>query len=303
MGYMTLVVDFPKDIQRDGSERLFESDATAQPALSSRIEELRSWRNKVALLNPTLPEISTPLFQRLRSKIARNNVPIRLRTWAFVWISGVFALWFYFSFIESHREPAPESTMSDTSEKNHAPTLGGVGQTVVPAAPATSPTSGPEAALLQSVNPENQDVSIGPLQMPAISQIQKGIKAALGVWTQTMLASDLDGQMECYAPVVEAFFGASNLDSQMLRSMKAVSFEKYPLVTRYDITGLHFRELTRDRVTVSLQKEWMASGKEQFSGAAQEVLTFALIDERWRIVAEREPEIYWVDRTKAAAVQ
>ncbi|MFL6416214.1 MAG: dynamin family protein [Bryobacteraceae bacterium] len=124
----------------------------------------------------------------------------------------------------------------------------------------------------------------------------EAISAVLSRWTQTMLAGDIDGQMQCYGRTVERFFGRYNVNWSTLWTMKEAGFSKYPNVNRYQISNVELLNAAKDRVTLTFRKEWNATGVTNFAGASQIVLALGRFGESWKIISETEPKVYWSSR-------
>jgi hypothetical protein len=119
------------------------------------------------------------------------------------------------------------------------------------------------------------------------------IKTVLDAWVQSMRSGDLETQMNCYAPVLERYFRATNVDAPTLRKWKAVGMAKWPS-TRFDLSEMNFQELQPGRFEVEFDKQWDATGASHFTGASRNVLIFQRINDAWKIVNEQETKVYRV---------
>jgi len=121
-----------------------------------------------------------------------------------------------------------------------------------------------------------------------------GARKALALWTSTMVSNDLSGQVDCYGPTVEPFFQHPRVTVQVVADEKAKLMKTYSVVTKYAISNIKFEKIEPDFVQLSLDKTWEAKGSRRFAGSEREVLKLRPIDGKWRIVAETEMKIYWV---------
>lgn len=128
-------------------------------------------------------------------------------------------------------------------------------------------------------------------------RVEQSVRETLGVWTSTMLSNDLAGQVDCYAPTVSPFFQRANASLREVAAEKERMMKSYPLMKRYAISNIVFEHADANRVVVSFDKSWEAQGSGIFAGSERESLVLRLLAGRWRIIAERELQIYWV-RTK-----
>jgi hypothetical protein len=160
-----------------------------------------------------------------------------------------------------------------------------------PAAPETPPaTSPPESSV-----PGPGQPLFGGSQDPA----RVAVLAVLKEWRATMLGGDVDGQTDCYAPVVEIFFRRKNLDREVLRGMKRSGMVAWAHTDVYEISETDYQTLGDDRASATFRKHWESSDANRmkhFSGEEQERLTFARYDGEWKIVREEELTVYWVKK-------
>jgi hypothetical protein len=119
-------------------------------------------------------------------------------------------------------------------------------------------------------------------------------RATLASWTSTMLSNDLAGQVNCYGVSVEPFFQHPKASIQVVADEKAKLMKAYPVVKKYAISNIDFEKVESDFVQVSLDKTWEAQGNHRFAGSEREALKLRPFDGKWRIVAESETKIYWV---------
>jgi ketosteroid isomerase-like protein len=145
------------------------------------------------------------------------------------------------------------------------------------AAPAPKPVSAPVA----EVDPASAKRQIG---------------AFLQHWTATLQNRDVEGQIDCYAPRVAPFFGASSADPQQVRREKQRVFARIGKVHKMTIGNLVYESLDGDRAVVSFSKEWDIAGANPSSGVEDEKLTLQRIDGKWKIAGEEETHIRWVKR-------
>ena len=126
---------------------------------------------------------------------------------------------------------------------------------------------------------------------------KEGVREALAVWASTMLSNDLAGQVDCYAPTVAPFFQRPSVTLQEVAADKERMMKTYPLIKKYAISNISFEHTDANRVVVSFDKSWEAHGSRIFAGSERQSLELRPFAGRWRIIAERELQIYWV-RTK-----
>ena len=126
------------------------------------------------------------------------------------------------------------------------------------------------------------------------SSVERDVRSRLAVWTSTMLSGDVAGQVDCYAPVVAPFFQRPYASRGDVAAAKVKMNNDYPTVMKYVISDIKFLQADVDRAVVSLDKEWEAVGERRFAGKEREQIELKRADGQWRISAEREIRVYWV---------
>ena len=125
-------------------------------------------------------------------------------------------------------------------------------------------------------------------------QAEQRVREVLAVWTSTELSNDLAGQVDCYAPTVAPFFQRRSATLREVAADKERTMKTYPLVKRYSLSNITFDHADASRVVVSFDKSWEAHGSRIFAGSERESVELRPLGGRWRITAERELQIYWV---------
>jgi len=113
------------------------------------------------------------------------------------------------------------------------------------------------------------------------------INTLLERWAQATRTKDVDTLVNCYAPVVERFFGARDLRTNELRKAKRDAFHVIGAVRSFDIGNISFERLRPDFAVVSFRKRWDFPDR-RFSGAERDEMELRRIGGEWKIVSERE---------------
>ena len=98
---------------------------------------------------------------------------------------------------------------------------------------------------------------------------------------------NLDEQMRCYAPVVQQYFGRSNMRVTELRSAKAKAFQTIGPVRTFEVDHPVYRRAGDDAVVVSFQKIWDFP-QRHFSGSERDRMELRRVGGEWKIVSEGE---------------
>ena len=126
--------------------------------------------------------------------------------------------------------------------------------------------------------------------------IPSDVMTTLNRWRDTMISGDVNGQTDCYAPVVQVFFRRKNVPREVLRRMKRSGMASYPTVKAYQLTNIHLESLTQNWAALTFDKYWDVYGRNHFSGSERQRLTMAKIDGLWKIIEEEELQVYWTKR-------
>jgi len=156
---------------------------------------------------------------------------------------------------------------------------------IPPPTPVLQPAAVPEPKPVAAPEPE-LDPAAG----------KREIGAFLKHWLSTVQSRDLQGHIDCYAPVVEPFFRASSADRSAVRREKQRVFARIGKVRKITIDNITYESLALDHAVVSFRKEWDIAGSHPSSGVEDERLTLRRIDGQWKIGAEEENNIRWVRR-------
>jgi hypothetical protein len=126
--------------------------------------------------------------------------------------------------------------------------------------------------------------------------IPASVQALLSNWRDTLVNHDLDGHVNCYAPVVYVFYNRKNVSRSGVREDRERTLSTYPKIRKYNITNVKPESITPTRAVVTFDKEWDTAGKKRFAGAERGRLTLEKLNGEWKIVAEQEARVYWVKR-------
>jgi hypothetical protein len=120
---------------------------------------------------------------------------------------------------------------------------------------------------------------------------KKQIAALLEKWIATFRNLDVQGHVECYAPLVAPFNGTARADKQAVRREKQWVFAGIEQLRTASIGRIRFESIEPDRAVISLEKQWVISGANASAGVEQERLTIRFIDGEWKIAGEDESDI------------
>ena len=142
--------------------------------------------------------------------------------------------------------------------------------------------------------PQEQAVQVEP---PSDSS-EVDIRALLTAWTESFKSKDLDRQVDCYAPMLDAYFLQHNVSRDFVRSNKSKAFAAIKEVRAFEISDITAEITSSSTATVTFRKKWdtaLVSGKT-FSGEEIEQLQLVRLDSGWKISSEKELQILRVTR-------
>ena len=151
------------------------------------------------------------------------------------------------------------------------------GAAVTPAAGSPAPTESQATASPPASTP------------PGMTQRQadnRQIEQLLSKWVESTRTRNVDEQVSCYAPVVERFFGRSNLTSDQLRRAKLDAFATIGEVRTFTISDPVVRHLGPDFAVLVFDKRWDFP-ERRFSGTERDQMQVRRIAGEWKIVSER----------------
>lgn len=155
--------------------------------------------------------------------------------------------------------------------------------------PATTPTQ-------QTVRPGSRETVAGDSAPSAAdnSAPSDDIKTLLDKWVSSTRSHDVRANVDCYAPVVDSFFGRQAVSRDQLAREKQRQFQTIGRVRKFGLENVRVNRIGRDRAIVSFDKEWSFGDRNPFSGAERAELTIRNLDGAWKIIGEKEVKIYWV---------
>lgn len=128
---------------------------------------------------------------------------------------------------------------------------------------------------------------------------ESGSHATLARWVESMRAGNATEQASCYAQTVERFFRDRNVSNQTILKAKQEMLAQYPNVVKYELSNVRFEKTGWFETVVTFDKAWDARGNGSFAGSEKQRLTLTGSPfSPWKIKAEDELEIYWVNRRK-----
>lgn len=141
---------------------------------------------------------------------------------------------------------------------------------------------------------------------PQPSASEQSIRDAVAVWVNAFRSKDAIQLSDCYAPIVEKYFRATNVSHERVQQMNQSAFAKIAAARTYEVNDLRVSlsgtsssdNAPNNRATATFRKTWdtLDKGGKSFSGEEIEQLTFAASPQGWKIIREEELKILRASR-------
>jgi serine/threonine protein kinase len=255
----------------DGAHQPFADRSPQRPAFLAA----------VAGVAGTLREKSRSLFHR-EEKPGTSERDGRRRSskWILFPIAGAL-VGASLTLVALKREgPGPES-----NSKSSAPTSTNAPPSAAPSPPPRNETK---------PNPENP-LDVREADRTKAPSTNGSIEALLDRWVQSTRKRNVEEQIACYTPVVDAFYGRRQLSTNELRTEKVRQFSSISSIRKFQISNVRISRRGPNNALVSFKKEW---DFETFAGSEQDELALRLMNGEWKIASERGRKLYWVRRNR-----
>ncbi|HEV2912668.1 MAG TPA: hypothetical protein VGX92_05070 [Pyrinomonadaceae bacterium] len=206
----------------------------------------------------------------------RNNalIPITIAATVLLLAVGGLGAWLLFG---NKNNNAPRSVRTGADRTTAQPTAS--------PSPAPSPTTATTPTPAASPSPVNT------------AAVQSEVTALLNGWADSSMARDIESHMSYYADTLDVYYNKTNTSASAVRSDRKRAYATYQTL---DIRLSDIRitpDATGERATAVFDKTWSFEGEDKAtSGSVQQELRLAKIDGRWRITAERDLQVYYVNR-------
>jgi len=127
-------------------------------------------------------------------------------------------------------------------------------------------------------------------------QAQAAILQLLNQWAEATRRRDVEQEVNCYAPLVDTFYGQRGVSATRLRSQEKSVFTRIGTVRKFQISKVRFSKVSPEWAVVSFDKDWDFGNQSRFAGSARDELVVRPIQGQWKIASQREVKLYWVDK-------
>lgn len=159
-------------------------------------------------------------------------------------------------------------------------------------------SSRPSANTYVAPNTNAPTPALTPAQTPTpISSvaIRDQVIATLNGWAAATRARDINRHMSYYADTLDAYYRSTNVSASRVRADRE---RAYAIYTTLDVQLTNVQvvpDSTGERATATFDKTWSFTGQKTSTGSVQQKIWLAKTGGRWRITAEKELQIYYVN--------
>jgi hypothetical protein len=134
------------------------------------------------------------------------------------------------------------------------------------------------------------------LKPTEVTAVKKEVEGAINTWKEAAEGFDLEGNVNSYADTVDYYKGGK-IPRSKVKTNKAPAYSTYDTIN-VTITNIKVTpDPSGEKVTAVFDKEWDFANPEKVNrGQVQQQLTFIKSNGKWKIAAEKDLKVYWVDK-------
>ena len=170
----------------------------------------------------------------------------------------------------------------------------------VPLAPAdenpfefiyTPPDTGSYAVTAEVVDVDGESWEAPKETFEVAEDSRSDIQAVIDRWVESIMTQNLNAHMDCYGAVVDPYFKASKTNAEV-RSNKSTFFNNAYDEILHEVWDVNIAPSGPDYAVVTLQKRSRFVSDTVFSVHVQQQLDFRREGGEWKIVGERDTQVY-----------
>lgn len=155
----------------------------------------------------------------------------------------------------------------------------------------TTTTSSPAATSTPVASPSTPPSPVN------VAVLRKEVMETLNGWAESSMARDIDAQMSYYADTLDIYYTKTNVSASVVRADRQRAYDTFSTLDielsnvqiTPDTTGLLANAL--------LDKTWNFEGEDKASsGSVQQEIRLAKRNGRWRIIGEKDVQVYYVNK-------
>ncbi len=154
---------------------------------------------------------------------------------------------------------------------------------------------GPVQPIIVTSEADRENPTPSTVAPASATPVDAGIQALLDEWVNTTRHKDLNGQVACYAPVVDTYYAQKHVSHRQLSNEKQRQFRAITTVKKFDVSNVQTTQLSPNSAVILLDKNWdFGEGTKDDSGSERIQLTLRKNGSSWKIVSERQLKVYWL---------
>lgn len=134
-------------------------------------------------------------------------------------------------------------------------------------------------------------------QTPA-RHVEAEVRVLLSQWSDAVLRGDRDAFMNCYASVLNVYLDKRNVGRAEVRRNLDGVLSRYGRFDLLRLSDLRITPAGPSHAVATFRKYWKTAGPKEFAGAEQDRLTFVRTSAGWKIAAEQEEKVFWVNKPR-----
>jgi hypothetical protein len=128
-------------------------------------------------------------------------------------------------------------------------------------------------------------------QSETLNSARRNVLAEVDKWVVTTRTLDIDGQLSCYAPVLNTFYHLKNVGLDQVAANKRAAFRRFSETRMYRLRNVSIEHLDATDASIVFDKDWdfrEPKLNRRFTGSGRQRLTLHRFEKSWLITGEDE---------------
>jgi hypothetical protein len=135
------------------------------------------------------------------------------------------------------------------------------------------------------------------MRSATLKSAERDALAEVDKWAATTKTLDIDGQLSCYAPVLNTFYRLKNVPLDQVAANKRSAFRRFSETRTYRLRNVSIEHLDNSDASIVFDKDWdfrEPKVNRRFTGSGRQRLTLHRFEKSWLITGEDELAVYTV---------
>ena len=220
------------------------------------------------------PNFAAPLAATPPPRPKSNALVIPLTIAATVIVLGAGGLGAWL-LLGDKENGAPGNVRVDRDGTTNTRTASSPAASVTPRGPSPTPTPSP-------VN---------------VAAVRKEVMEVLSGWAASSMERDINTHMSYYADTLDTYYTRSNVSASVVRADRQRAYDTYSKL-EIELSNIQITPDPEGQLAMAiLDKTWNFENDERSnSGSVQQEIHLGKIDGRWRIIGEKDLQVYYVNK-------